>query len=124
MFFALCLNQPLSAAETLSGDISAQTLITEITRNNLRFNKQYKDKQITVSGYAGSIKERKDGYVLILQGEQGVARYYIECRFGADEEAKLLELNRGDEIRIEGNYRGNEELTHAVFILYDCRVQN
>ena len=124
LLLALCVNQALLAAETLSEDISAQTLITGITQNNLRFNKQYKGSQLNVSGYVGSLKERKDGYMLTLQGDKGRPMPYIECRFDVSEEDKLLELNRGDEIRIEGIYRGNEELSHGVFVLYRCHVLN
>ena len=108
-----------------SKGIPAGTLITEVGKNQMRFDKKYKGKQIIVTGFVGNIDEKNGGYVLSLFGEQGLAVnpfHYIECRFPVTQESKLLELNQGDTPRIKGTYRGKENFQIGALVLSNCTV--
>ena len=48
--------------------IPAGTLITEVGKNQMRFDKRYKGKQITTVGFVGSIDEKSGGYAISLFG--------------------------------------------------------
>lgn len=106
--------------------IPAGTLITEVGKNQMRFDKRYKGKQITTVGFVGSIDEKNGGYVISLFGEQGIVNpfHYIECRFPVTQEDKLLELDKGDRVLIKGTYRGKEAFQVGAIVLHNCIVGN
>ena len=112
--------------EEASKGIPAGVLITEIGKNQMRFDKKYKGKQITTVGFAGNIEEKNSGYVLSLFGEQGLVNpfHYIECRFSVTEEDKLLELDKGDRVLIKGTYKGKETFQVGAMVLHSCTVGN
>lgn len=110
----------------LNNGIPASTLISEVRSNQMRFNKNYKGRQITALGFVGNIDEKKGGYTLSLFGTQGPDNpfSYIECRFPISEEGKLLELNRGDSVRIRGIYKGKEDFQVGAIVFHNCVVVN
>ena len=114
----------LSAIDEAVNGIPAKELLSEIGKNEMRFDKKYKGRQITTSGVVGKIEEKKGGYMLSLFGEQGLVNpfNYIECRFKVSEEDKLLDLNKGDTVRIKGTYRGQEAFQVGALILNNCTI--
>ena len=90
----------------------------------MRFDKKYKGRQITTSGFIDEIEEKKGGYTLSLFGEQGFVNPFnhIECRFKASEEDKLLDLNKGDSVRIKGTYKGKEAFQIGALVLHNCII--
>lgn len=111
-------------AEANNG-IPAVNLITEVSKNQMRFDKKYKGKQIATVGFVGKIDEKNGGYVLSLFGEQGLVNpfHYIECRFSISQEDKLLELNKGDRVLIRGTYKGKEAFQVGALVLHNCTVE-
>ena len=114
----------LKEIDEATNGIPAIDLLSEIGKNQMRFDKKYKGKQITTAGFVGKIEERKGGYTLSLFGETGIVNpfSYIECRFKASEESKLLELNKGDTVRIKGMYKGKENFQIGALVLHNCTV--
>lgn len=109
--------------ETVNG-IPAKELLSEIGKNEMRFDKKYKGKQITTSGFVGKIEEKKGGYTLSLFGENGLVNPFnhIECRFKASEEDKLVDLDKGDSIRVKGTYKGKEAFQIGALVLHNCTI--
>lgn len=109
--------------ESVNG-IPARELLSEVGNNQMRFDKKYKGKQITTSGFIDEIEEKKGGYTLSLFGEQGFVNPFnhIECRFKASEEDKLLDLNKGDSVRIKGTYKGKEAFQIGALVLHNCTI--
>jgi len=98
-------------------------LIRDVRANQLRFDKEYKEKQLVAVGFVGEIKQDpKQGYRLVLYGERSPAGPfdYIECYFSASQEDTLLELNRDDLVIIQGTYRGKQEFQVGAICLYEC----
>jgi tetratricopeptide (TPR) repeat protein len=115
----------IDAIELSSKVIAAQELITEIQQNQMRFDKNYKGKTITVSGYVGKIEEKGEGYALQLFGEkEGLVNPFshVECRFRKSQEDALLELNKDDAVKIKGIYNGKEQFQIGAFVLLNCEV--
>ena len=101
--------------------IPAQSLISESEKNKLRFDRNYRDKSITVSGYVGDIEEKGEGYVLELYGENGVKpSRYVECLFAENQVDALLDLNKGDVFCVRGVYRGKQDSQPNLIVLFDC----
>lgn len=113
------------AAETSEKLESAKFLISEIDKNQMRFDKNYKNKRIIVEGFVGKIEEKNGGYNLSLFGEQGIANpfKFIECRFSSEAEDSLLELDKGNLIKVEGDYKGKEQFQIGSIVLHDCAVK-
>ncbi len=90
----------------------------------MRFDKKYKGRQITTSGFVGKIEEDEGRYTLSLFGENGLVNPFnhIECRFKASEEDKLFDLNKGDSVRIKGTYKGNESFQIGALVLHNCTI--
>ena len=111
--------------EAVNG-IPAKELLSEIGKNEMRFDKKYKGRQITTSGFVGKIEEKKVGYTLSLFGENGLVNPFnhIECRFKASEEDKLLDLNKGDSVRIKGTYKGKESFQIGALVLHNCTISD
>lgn len=109
-----------------SKGIPAVTLISEVGKNQMRFDKKYKGKQIATVGFVGNIDEKNGGYVLALFGEEGLVNpfHYIECRFSASQEDRLLELDKGDRVLIKGTYKGKEAFHVGALVLHNCTVGN
>ena len=116
----------LSTIDEAVNGIPAKELLSEVGKNQMRFDKRYKGRQITTSGFVGKIDERKGGYTLSLFGEQGLVNPFnhIECRFKASEEDKLLDLNQGDAVRIKGTYKGKEAFQIGALILHNCIISD
>ena len=116
----------IQEAEESSKAIPASYLISEVGKNHMRFDKNYKGKRITVEGFVGRIEEQKGKYVLALWGGERLTGPfdYIECRFNADAEDSLLEFDKGDVVKIEGSYKGKENFQVGAFILQNCTIIN
>lgn len=117
-------NAALRAINEAVNGIPAIELLSEVGKNQMRFDKRYKGKQITTSGFVGKIDENKGGYTLSLFGEQGLVNPFnhIECRFKASEEDKLLELNKGDTVKVKGMYKGKESFQIGALVLHNCTI--
>ena len=105
--------------------IPANDLITEVGKNQMRFDKKYKEKTITVSGFVGQIDEKQGKYALQLFGETGLANpfRYIECIFDPSQEDALMELNKGDSIILKGTYKGKQNFQIGALTLFECLMQ-
>ena len=114
----------LSAIDESVNGIPARELLSEVDNNQMRFDKKYKGRQITTSGFVGKIEEEKGRYTLSLFGENGLVNPFnhIECRFKASEEDKLFDLNKGDSVRIKGTYKGNESFQIGALVLHNCTI--
>ena len=111
------------SAET-SQELSAKFLISEIGKNQMRFDKHYKNKSIVFEGFVGDITEKNNQYILDCSGEIRRTRPfdYIECRFDLSEEDALIELNKGEIVKIEGFYKGKEQFQVGAIVLHDCKI--
>lgn len=114
----------LSAIDEAINGIPARELLSEVDNNQMRFDKKYKGRQITTSGFVGKIEEDEGRYTLSLFGENGLVNPFnhIECRFKASEEDKLFDLNKGDLVRIKGTYKGNESFQIGALVLHNCTI--
>lgn len=114
----------LSAIDEAINGIPARELLSEVDNNQMRFDKKYKGRQITTSGFVGKIEEDEGRYTLSLFGENGLVNPFnhIECRFKASEEDKLFDLNKGDSVRIKGTYKGNESFQIGALVLHNCTI--
>jgi tetratricopeptide (TPR) repeat protein len=115
----------IDAIELSSKTIPAQTLVAEVQQNQLRFDKNYKGKKLTIEGYVGLVDAKNKGYTLQLFGtKESLANPFstVECRFNASQEDTLLELNRGQVVKIQGTYRGKEQFQLGAFVLLNCKV--
>lgn len=121
----VCGQSALVMAAETSGKIeNAKFLISEVDKNQMRFDKNYKDKRIIVEGFVGNIKEKNGGYTLWLYGESNPSSpKFIECRFSLEAEDSLLELNKRDLVKIEGFYKGEEQFQLGSLVLHDCAVK-
>ena len=104
--------------------LSAKDLISEVTKNQMRFDKKYKGKTITVEGFVGNIVEKDKGYSLTLFGETGLVNPFnhIDCRFSASEEDNLLDLDKGNRVKVEGTYKGKEAFQVGAIVLRNCKI--
>ena len=104
---------------------SAKSLVSEVDKNQMRFDKNYKGKRILVEGFVGKIEAKGSDYTLSLFGEAVITNpfRYIECHFNADAEDSLLELNKGDSVKIEGLYNGKENFQIGSLVLLNCSVK-
>lgn len=103
--------------------VTAKFLVSEIEKNQLRFDKKYKGKAITCEGIVGTIAELKDGgYRLQLCGERILPGPfdYVDCRFDQIHEGMLLELNKGDTVKIRGTYAGKQDFQIGKLTLFEC----
>ena len=114
----------ISEAEEALKGLSAKFLISEIEKNRMRFDKNYKNKKIIVKGFVGDITEKKNIYSLSLFGETGIVNpfKFIECRFEVSEEDSLLELNKGENVIIEGTYKGKEDFQIGSMVFHNCQI--
>lgn len=119
------------AAETsmpASSDVptpNARTLMDDLYSNQVRFDKNYKDRSLPVTGYVGEVEDRGDFYALKLFGDadtRAETQRYILCRIDKSQENALLTLNRGNVITVTGFYRGRQEGTDGFFVLQDTSL--
>ena len=115
----------ISKTEKENSATPASDLITEVGKNQMRFDKKYKEKTITVSGFVGQIDEKQGKYALQLFGETGLANpfRYIECIFDPSQEDALMELNKGDSIILKGTYKGKQNFQIGALTLFECLMQ-
>jgi hypothetical protein len=119
-----CLDA-IDEAEKANTPIPAKTLITEVQQNQLRFDKNYKGKRITVVGYVGVLDAQDNGYRLQLFGTNDpLANPFsvVDCRFNASQEDALLDLNKGQSVKIKGDYKGKQAFQLGAFMLFNCEV--
>jgi TPR repeat protein len=105
--------------------IPAKNLITEVDQNQMRFDKNYKEKIITIEGFVDDIEEKKGTYVLKIYGERDALRNpfkFIECHFEKKHEDALLDLNKGDTVRVRGTYKGKQQFQLGSLVLFDCEI--
>ncbi|MBQ7241978.1 MAG: SEL1-like repeat protein [Firmicutes bacterium] len=109
--------------ETSDETVTAKFLVDEIEKNQLRFDKKYKGKAITCEGIVGTIAELKDGgYRLQLCGDRILPGPfdYVDCRFDQIHEGMLLELDKGDTVKIRGTYAGKQDFQIGKLTLFEC----
>lgn len=103
--------------------VTAKFLVSEIEKNQLRFDKKYKGKAITCEGIVGTIAELKDGgYRLQLCGDIILPGPfdYVDCRFDQIHEGMLLGLDKGDTVKIRGTYAGKQDFQIGKLTLFEC----
>ncbi|MCL2146603.1 MAG: OB-fold putative lipoprotein [Synergistaceae bacterium] len=109
---------------------SVDDLITEFEKNQLRFDRNYMKKNISVEGYIRSIEERQvenyKFFQLTILGAIGKfdSSHYIECHFDESEENALLDLNKGDIIVVNGTYDGKQYYQTGSLFLKNCILEN
>lgn len=104
--------------------IQAKVLIDEMNKNQLRFDKQFKNKPIVCEGFVGRIQEIRDGYALQIWDEEFLSGpfSYVDCRFTHAQENPLLALNKGELIRVIGSYKGRQDFQSGTFTLFECSI--
>ena len=108
-----------------SGVREAKDLTTEVKKNQLRFDKQFKNKEISVRGLVDKVEQARnaqDGFVLHLVPAGNAIFEFIECRFGLDHEDALLSLDKGNEVIVKGTYKGKQDFQVGAFALFNCKI--
>ena len=108
-----------------SGVREARDLTAEVKKNQLRFDKQFKNKEISVRGLVDKVEQARnsqDGFVLHLLPAGNAIFEFIECRFGLDHEDALLSLDKGNEVIVTGTYKGKQDFQVGAFALFNCKI--
>lgn len=109
-----------------AGVYDAKVLTTEVKKNQLRFDKQYKNKELLVRGFVEKVEQARnegEGFVLQLVPLQNTMFELIECKFTLDEEDSLLALDKGNEVIVRGTYKGKQDFQLGSFVLFNCKIK-
>ena len=104
--------------------VGALILMNEVEQNQLRFDKTYNNKSITILGYVGEIEAKNNGYELRVLGKKSDNNpsLQIECRFTEEQEDMLLKLNKNDVVKVKGMYKGKQKSQVGKLVLFDCTI--
>ena len=126
-FFALCASLVLciSASNVSFADenaLNAQEVVKALDENRMKFDIQYKNKDLTIKGTIAKIEEKKGKYVLSLSNGDKVPNPFksIECSF--DKPDELMDLKKGDEVTVSGAYKGKQSFEVGAMTLFKCKL--
>ena len=110
--------------EEKSRPIPAKTLISEVSTNQMRFDKNHKGRIIKCVGYVQDIEGGRRDYTLNLYYDSFIPNpfEFIHCKFSKKNEAELLNLNKGDIVTVQGLYKGKQDFQIGSIILFDCQI--
>lgn len=88
----------------------------------MKFDMQYKNKDLTIKGTVDKIEEKKGKYILSLSNGDKVPNPFksIECTF--DKPDELMDLKKGDEASVSGIYKGKQSFEVGIMTLFKCKL--
>ena len=115
-----------SSADTVSSDeiLDLGDLIRQFNENAIRFNRTYRGQRITVAGIITAMDEATiDGEaVFVIELSSKDVPEVIICIFDESQIDDVLDLKRDTQVVVQGEYRGDNNFSNAVFSLHNCRV--
>jgi tRNA(Ile2) C34 agmatinyltransferase TiaS len=125
--FALCISFALciavaNASFATENALEAQDVVKSLDENRMKFDMQYKNKEITIKGTIAKIEEKKGKYILSLSNGEKVPNpfKFIECTF--DKPDELMDLKKGDEATVSGAYKGKQSFEVGAMTLFKCKL--
>ena len=102
--------------------LKAADIVQSIKENRMKFDLQYKNKAMTVSGTVAKIEEKKGKYILSLSNGDRVPNPFkcISCVF--DKPDELMDLKAGDEATVSGTYKGKQSFEVGIMTLLKCKL--
>ena len=119
MAFCFAVAGTTLAEETI---MKAPEVVQALDENRMKFDLQYKNKAITVSGTIAKIEEKKGQYILSLSNGDRIANPFkcISCVF--DKPDELLDLKAGGDATVNGTYKGKQSLDIGIMTLFKCKL--
>ena len=107
-----------SAEEAIK--VTAQELLEAYDENGVAADKQYKGKELQVTGTVGSIGTDiiDDAYITLENEEEEYAVISVQCYFEKSEEESIASLKAGDKVTVTGVCEGNT----LNVVLKKCQV--
>ncbi len=107
-----------SAEEAIK--VTAQELLEAYDENGVAADKQYKGKELQVTGTVGSIGTDilDDAYITLENEEDEYAVISVQCYFEKSEEDSIASLKAGDKVTVTGVCDGN----NLNIVLKKCHV--
>lgn len=126
-FFALCVSLALCIAVSnvsfaVENALNAQDVVKALDENRMKFDIQYKNKEVVIKGTIAKIEEKKGKYILSLSNGEKVPNpfKFIECTF--DKPDELMDLKKGDEATVSGAYKGKQSFEVGAMTLFKCKL--
>lgn len=100
--------------------VTAQELLEAYDENGVAADKQYKGKELQVTGTVGSIGTDilDDAYITLKNEEDEYAIISVQCYFEKSEEDSIASLKAGDKVTVTGVCQGN----NLNIVLKKCNV--
>jgi len=119
--FALCFAVS-STSFAVENVLDAQDVVKALDENRMKFDMQYKNKDLTIKGTVDKIEEKKGKYILSLSNGDKVPNPFksIECTF--DKPDELMDLKKGDEASVSGIYKGKQSFEVGIMTLFKCKL--
>lgn len=120
IFAAICC---IFATENIKAEDAFSTidLANEAEANRMRFDKNFKDKQFSVTGEIFKIEEKQGKYMVYLHGaKNGNPMKVVACQFDPQYEDTIMKMDKGSNITAECVYRGKQQFEMWSFTLVDC----
>jgi hypothetical protein len=108
---------PISPKKKKENILKATVLAEDYAANELAADKKYKGKQFTIVGVVESISKVFGSTSVTLTGDGFL--YSINCAIDKEQESKVAELVKGEEVSISGTIKG-----YGISIdVKDCKIK-
>jgi hypothetical protein len=108
---------PISPKKKKETVVKATVIAADYAANELAADKKYKGKQFTIVGVVESISKVFGSTSVTLTGDGFL--YSINCAIDKEQESKVAELVKGEEVSISGTIKG-----YGISIdVKDCKIK-
>jgi hypothetical protein len=125
--FALCTALVLCIAFSntsfsVENPLDAQNVVKALDENRMKFDMQYKNKEVVIKGTIAKIEEKKGKYLLSLSNGDRVPNPFkaIVCTF--DKPDELMDLKAGEDVSVTGTYKGKQNFEIGSMTLFKCKL--